>query len=83
MELGREITSVLIVKGPVWAGFRGYHGTQELPRYSHGGDEVTISHLEFVTFDELVQFVKDLCGDKQKRASTFPVNSVLKIILED
>ena len=47
-----------------------------LSYYHHGamtGDELIISHLEFVTLDGLMQFVDDLTGDEEKLGKSFPV----------
>lgn len=37
-----------------------------------GGDELVISHLEFVTPNGLLKFVADLCGDDAKIDASFP-----------
>lgn len=45
-----------------------------------GGDELTISHLEFVTLDGLLQFVDDLCGDERKISQTFPLDYIGEVL---
>lgn len=45
-------------------------------RSPSGGDELALSHLEFVTLDGLLQFVDDLCGDDNKIDQTFPCDHV-------
>ncbi len=47
------------------------------------GDELIISHLEFVTVDGLIQFVKDLTGDQDKLDKTFPVEHIVNIVAEE
>lgn len=48
--------------------------------YSHrsvrGGDELAISHLEFVTSNGLLKFVDDLCGDDAKVEASFPMTQI-------
>lgn len=54
-----------------------------LSYYHHGamaGDELIISHLEFVTVDGLVQFVDDLTGDDDRLNRTFPVEHAVNIV---
>jgi hypothetical protein len=54
--------------------------------YSHpsggGGDRMTISHLEFVTCDGLLQFVESRCGDDEAINRTFPLDHCLKQLSE-
>ncbi len=49
--------------------------------YRHGGaftnDEMTISHLEFVTVTGLFQFVDQLCGNDERVSQSFPMDHVL------
>lgn len=47
------------------------------------GDELNISHLEFVTVNGLSQFVDDLVGDDAKLDGSFPVEYVLNAVAED
>jgi hypothetical protein len=51
--------------------------------YYHGnlsGDELTISHLEFVTIDGLIEFIEDLTGDEDKLDKSFPREYILSEI---
>lgn len=41
------------------------------------GDEMTISHLEFVTVTGLCQFVDQLCGNDERVSGSFPIEDVL------
>lgn len=41
-----------------------------------GGEEVTLSHLEFVTVDGLLTLVRDLCDTENEVVRTFPVDRV-------
>ncbi len=41
------------------------------------GDDLTISHLEFVTVDGLLGFINDLGGDETRLAKTFPVKHII------
>lgn len=45
-----------------------------------GGDEVTLSHLEFVTLSGLGSLIQDLCGTEEKIAKTFPMHLVLELM---
>lgn len=54
-----------------------------LAYYHHGamtGDELIISHLEFVTVDGLIQFVDDLTGDDDRLNRAFPVKHAVDIV---
>jgi len=44
------------------------------------GDELNISHLEFVTIDGLTQFVDDLTGDDDRIRKAFPVEHAFEIV---
>ena len=44
------------------------------------GDELAISHLEFVTVDGLVQLIDDLTGDEDKLNRAFPVRHAIEIL---
>jgi len=44
------------------------------------GNELTISHLEFVTLNGLLDFIGELCGDEDKLKVSFPFEYVLEII---
>tara|TARA_R110002095_G_scaffold51046_1_gene44680 strand:- start:1790 stop:2686 length:897 start_codon:yes stop_codon:yes gene_type:complete len=50
-----------------------------LSYFHHGGftgNELTISHLEFVTVDGLVEFIASIIGDEQKLEFSFPLSHV-------
>lgn len=53
-------------------------------RYFHAGgftsDELTISHLEFVTIDGLLALIDELIGDGEKLAASFPWDDVVDAI---
>jgi len=42
------------------------------------GDELIISHIEFVTLDGLLVFVGEMCGDDDKLDAAFPVDHVVR-----
>ena len=42
------------------------------------GDELTISHLEFVTVDGLLAFVDEISGDDGKLDASFPFEYVVE-----
>lgn len=57
--------------------FVGRHYDHRSPS---GGDELTLSHIEIVTSDGLLQFVDDLCGDDDKTNQAFPWDFVRKVL---
>lgn len=44
------------------------------------GDEMTLSHLEFLTVAGLHEFVGQLCGSDDRLADSFPVEDVLSVL---
>ncbi|MCH7592588.1 MAG: hypothetical protein IH989_07415 [Planctomycetes bacterium] len=48
-------------------------------RSAAGGDELVISHVEFVTSTGLVKYLGDLCGDDAKVDALFPMKHVAEL----
>jgi len=49
-------------------------------RGSLSGDELTISHFEFVTASGLLKFVDALCGDEDKLNASFPLDHIIDLL---
>jgi len=47
-------------------------------RSPSSGDQVTLSHLEFVTLSGLGSLIQDVCGTEEKLDKTFPMHSVFE-----